>query len=231
MVCMKTWTEYSANIEDYYEWISRNNSKLFGKLSVLSFNGIDFASNTDDFYQYCCKELYRSLQFPEKYNIYFIINEKMINIHSKVEHYKKCWKKIASEIDLSKFELGREVGYEFGNQFFYAGIAKTSILNMADVLKLVNARPGKCILFASKNNYFEKKCIDDKFVASYIAYNQYGDIDYSKCFEQCSLKHDLGIRYGTTFSESELALIFHSNDRYDLLNDDVIKVACSSNIV
>lgn len=231
MECMKTWTEYSANAEDYYEWISRNNSKFFEKLSVLSFNGSDFASNIDEFYQYCCKELYRSLQFPDKYNIYFIINERIINIHSKAEHYKKCWKKIASEINLNKFELGQEIGYEFGNQFFYAGIAKTSILNMADVLKLVNTRPRKCVLFASKNDYFEKKYVNDEFIESYIAYNRYGDIDYSKCFEQCSLNHDLGMRYGTTFSESELALIFNYNDRYGLLNDEVIKLACSRNIL
>jgi hypothetical protein len=225
---MKTWTEYSANIEDYYEWISSSNSKNFERLSVLSFNGTDIAQNNDDFYQYCCKELYTSLQFPEKYNVYFIINERMINIHSKVEHYKKCWKKIASEVDLSKFELGHEIGYEFANHFFYAGIAKTSISNMPDVLRLVNTRPNKCVLFASKNNYFAEQYINDKFIKSYIAYNQFGNIDHSKCFEQCSRNHDLGIRYGTSFLESELALIFNFNDRHGLLNYDVIKSAVSN---
>lgn len=227
-MCMRTWTEYSANIEDYYEWISCNNSKYFAGLSVLSFNGSDFTSNIDEFYRYCNRELYRSLQFPEKYNIYFIINVRIINKHSKVEHYKKCWKKIASEVDISKFELGQEIGYEFADQFFYAGIAKTSIANIVDVLKLVHVRSGKCVLFASKNNYFANGNINDKFLESYIGYNQYGDIDYSKCFEQCSRNHDLGIRYGTTFTEAELALIFNCNDRCDILNDDAIKSVCSN---
>lgn len=114
---MKTWTEYSACIEDYYEWISRN-ANGFEKMSVLSFNGSRIAaSNIDEFYKYCCKELYRTLKHPEQFNIYIIVNEKVINTNSKVEHYKKCWKKVASKFDVSQFELGQEVWYEYGENF------------------------------------------------------------------------------------------------------------------
>lgn len=113
---MKTWTEYSASIA---------------------------ASNIDEFYKYCCKEFYRTLKHPDQYNIYIIVNERVLDAHSKVEHYKKCWKKIASKFDISKLELGQEVGYEYGENFIYAGIARTSLSNMVDILKIVNAKPGK----------------------------------------------------------------------------------------
>ena len=47
---MKTWTEYAACIEDYYEWIS-GNANGFEKMSVLSFNHSGIAaSNIDEFY-------------------------------------------------------------------------------------------------------------------------------------------------------------------------------------
>lgn len=216
---MKTWTEYSASIEDYYEWVSRSNNKVIKKMGVLSFNcsGID-ASNIDEFYQYCRKELYRTLKYPEKYNIYIIVNERIINGNSKVEHYKKCWKKVASKFDISKFELANEIGYEYGEHFFYAGIAKTSIANIIDVMKIANGKPNKCILFVSKGEYLKKSYMDSKFIESYIAYDQYGDIDYTKCFAQCSLNHDLGIRYGKDSTGAELAVIFNCYDVNELLN-------------
>lgn len=215
---MKTWIEYSSNIEDYYEWIPKENNLIFEKMSVFSLNASGIISNVDEFYQYCINELHRTLIYPENYNIYIIVNEKIKNANSKVEHYKKCWKRVSSEFDISKLELGQEVGYVYDGQFFYAGIAKTSILNMIDIMKIVNAKPNKCILFASKNNYLEKPYSDKNFIETYIAYNQYGDIDYSKCFAQCCLKHEIGIRYGTSYSEAELALIFNRYDRDIILN-------------
>ena len=216
---MKTWTEYSASIADYYEWVSRSNNKILQKMSVLSFNGSGIAaSNIDEFYKYCCKELYRTLKHPEQYNIYIIVNEKVINANSKVEHYKKCWKKVASKFDVSQFELGQEVGYEYGGHFFYAGIAKTSITNLVDILRIVNAKPNKCVLLASKEDYLEKSYMENEFIESYIAYDQYGNIDYSKCFIQCGFNHDLGIRYGKDSTGAELAVIFNCYDADELLN-------------
>lgn len=134
---------------------------------------------------------------------------------------KSAGKKVASKFDVSQFELGQEVGYEYGENFIYAGIAKTSLSNMVDILKIVNAKPNKCILFASKEDYLEKPYIVNEIFESYIAYDQYGDIDYTKCFVQCSLNHNLGIRYGTSFSEAEMALIFNRYDADELLNLDL----------
>lgn len=218
---MKTWIEYSANIADYYEWILKHNNIILKNMSVLSFNASSINSNISEFYQYSIKKLYMTLKYPSKYNIYIIVNEKVKNVNSRVEHYKKCWKKIACEFDISKLELGNEIGYEYKEQFFYAGIAKTSITNMIDVMKIVNAKPNKCILFASLNNYMDKSYIDSGFIESYIAYNRYGDIDYSKCFIQCSINHDIGLRYGTNYSEAELALVFNRYD-YNLLLNSVV---------
>ena len=118
----------------------------------------------------------------------------------------------------------------YNEHLFYAGIAKTSITNMMDIMKIVNAKQNKCILFASKNDYLNGSYLDGKFIETYIAYNQYGDIDYTKCFEQCCLRHDIGIRYGTSFSEAELALVFNSYDRDTIINSKMVGCEEISNL-
>lgn len=61
-----------------------------------------------------------------------------------------------------------------------------------------------------------RKLLPNLILESYIAYDQYGNIDYSRCFIQCGLNHDLGIRYGKDSTGAELAVIFNCYDADEL---------------
>ena len=215
---MKTWIEYSTDIGKYYQWISTESKKRLESVNILSFNAKEINIETDEFYKYCFMELSKTLINPEKYSIYMILNIKLNNTNSRVEHYKKCWKRFSEEIDLSKLELGQEIGYTYNENYYYSGIAKTSFDNILEVIKIVNTRPNKCIVFASRNDYFKEEGKNENFMKDYIEYNRYGDIVYTKCFEQCSVKQDISIRYGISGDEAEVALIFNEHDQDNIIN-------------
>lgn len=215
---MRTWTEYCENVGAYYDWISHENKNLFKNLCVLSFNASGIESRWDEFYQYCAKQIFHLLKEPERYSVYVIASEKIKDKNSKVEHYKKCWKKLSSNYDISKFELGEEILYTNNDESFYAGIARTSLHNLIDALRIVNAKGNKYIIFISKNDASKQFYMSVDHMKKYMVYNQYGDVDYSNCFLQSCLVGDISVRYGTSFTEVELALIFNRYDYSTIIN-------------
>lgn len=88
--------------------------------------------------------------------IYLIATEKVQNKDSKVEHYKKYWKKVSDSFDIHGFELGLEMEHEYKENYYYSGIAKTTLNNLDDLLKILEFKGGKICNFYEQKRLFSR---------------------------------------------------------------------------
>ena len=209
--------EYCKNVREYYEWIPKEGGE-FNNLRVLSLNASGIECNMDEFCQYCIDTLYKILKKPEEYVFYFIVYVKIRNKNSKMERYKKCWKSIADKVNIKNLKLGEERAYIRNNDIFYVGIAKGEVKNLHNIIEIAHEKNKKCILFASKNNYDNFFDTEDDFIEKNMTFDRYGDIEYDKCISYFCSKREICVRYGTSFSEAELALIFRSEEFENIFN-------------
>lgn len=206
---MKIWKEYSEKICNYYEWIGNDRLE---NLVVMSYNISGIAHCKEEFWQYCKNELSKDLLFPNSIYVYMIANEKINNKNSKVECYKKCWKKIADLFDINGFELGLEIEHKYNENQYYSGIAKTTLNNLENLLKILEFKGKKYVIFMSRRDYFQDINDMKKLILNYALFDKYGDIDYYNIFHLCNNNDDIICRYGVDSIGAEFAMIINKDN-------------------
>lgn len=205
---MKKWKEYCKSISDYYEWTIGNG---LDNLVVISYNASEMSLDKEKFEAYCKKELLKDLSRPDSIYVYLIATEKVKDINSKVEHYKKCWKKVSDSFDMQGFELGLEIGHEYNGNYYYSGIAKTTLDSLENLLKMLEVKAKKYVTFMSKKDYFQDISDIKNLILSYVLFDEYEDIDFTNIFHQCQYNHDIACRYGVDSIGAEFALIIRKD--------------------
>lgn len=213
---MKKWKEYCDNISSYYEWIEDDE---LHNLVVISYNILEINYNKQKFWQYCKNELLNDLLMSDSIYLYLIAVEKMKNKNSKVEHYKKCWKKVSDLFPIQMFELGLEVEYKYNGNYYYLGIAKTTLNHLEDLLKILEMKSKKYVTFMSKTDYFQDSSDINKLILKYVLLDVQEDINYHNLFYLCKNNDDIVCRYGVDSIGAEFALIM----KKDKVNDYMSK--------
>lgn len=215
---MKMWKEYCENVKDYYEFVKNDSLKL-DDMVVFSYNVSGINYNREKFWDYCKNELLYDLLMPDSMYIYLIATEKIKNYNSKIEHYKKCWKKIEDSFDIQGFELGLEIEHEYNGNYYYSGIAKTNLYNIEKLLKILDFKRNKYITIMSKQDYFDD--IDDirKKILDYVSFDKYENVDYSNSFWLCKKNQDIVCRYGVDSISAEFSLIMSKTDMNNYISN------------
>lgn len=216
---MKRWKEYCESISNYYEWIA---GKVIDNLAVISYNTSEINYNKEKFWEYCKNELLNDLSVPDSIYIYLIATEKVKNKNSKVEHYKKCWKKVSDSFDIQGFELGLEIEHEYNGDYYYSGIAKTTLNNLEYLLKILEFKGKKYVTFMSKTDYFQDISDIRKLILNYVLFDEYEDIDYPNIFYLCKNNHDIACRYGVDSIGAEFALIIRKDEVNAYMSNEFI---------
>ena len=87
---MKKWVEKSNNLSEYYGWYPNETNM---DINLISYNITDVNLDKEVFFDYCSQQVKRNMIMGKELYIYLVAIEKVQNINSKVERYKRCWKK------------------------------------------------------------------------------------------------------------------------------------------
>lgn len=209
---MKKWREYSEKLSEYYGWVTLSLEKEWDA-NLISYNATGIDLNKDEFFEYCLQQIQEEIVLYNSMYIYLIVLEEVMNPNSKVERYKKCWKRISASTKIDYLQLGEEIEYFNNDKLYYISIARTQICNLDKVLRLVDLKKQYRYLFVSHNDYFEKIEKNDMKLDDFIALNCFDEIDYPQVVEKCISNHDLACCYGNDSTGIELALIFNIDDK------------------
>lgn len=141
---MDSWKEYNNgvlnNIIYFYNGYRTNNPVEINNIQdlfVMSYVAEGIIEKAG-FCKFCQKEIL--LDILDSGKMYMIAVEQLKNPNSRIEKYKKCWKKISERHDISGMELSEELRYQMGGKVFYAGIAKSSLTNIISMLKIIDRK-------------------------------------------------------------------------------------------
>ena len=216
---MKKWREYSENLSEYYGWYPKERKNTMDT-NLISYNVTSAIIDKEEFFNYCLQQIKKDIVRDENIYVYLVVAEEVRNPNSKVERYKKCWKKLSDSFVLDFMQLSEEIEYSLNDKLYYIAIAKTDILNLNKVLKIIDARRNKYFMFISNKDYLKE--IEDNHIAisDFIVLNSFGEIDYLKVIEKCSKNHDLACCYGLDSTGAELALIFNTQDKWKYFSNN-----------
>lgn len=213
---MDNWKEYNNgvlnNILYFYNSYRTNNSVEINNIQdlfVMSYvaeNVIEKAG----FWKFCQKEIL--LDILDSGKMYMIAVEQLKNPNSRIENYKKCWKKISERHDISGMELSEELRYQMGEKVFYAGIAKSSLTNIISMLKIMCEYGNKYFFFISDKDYFSQYQKIDKLIIPYLHFDKFYDIDNINAINICTKNHDIACHYGWDSTGIELDFIMNIED-------------------
>lgn len=206
---MKKWVEKSNNLSEYYGWYPNETNM---DINLISYNITDVNLDKEVFFDYCSQQVKRNMIMGKELYIYLVAIEKVQNINSKVERYKRCWKKIANNFDLKFLELSREEEYFFNGGMYYAAIAKTNIFQLNKVLKIIDVKKNYS-MFISHMNYLQEIEENNVSVSDFVFLNSLDEIDKVKMIEICCKNHDVACYYGIDSLGAELALIYNIHDK------------------
>lgn len=208
---MKKWREYNGKISEYYGWATKELEKEWDA-SIISYNASGISLNKDEFFEFCTLQIQKEIGLCDALHVYLIVLEEVDNPNSKVERYKKCWKKISESAEIDYLLLGKEIEFCNNNKLYYASIARTQVQHLDRVLRLIDMKKQYRYLFLSPNDYLEKIDRNTMHLADYIPLNQFDEIDYPKVIGNCISNHDLACCYGSDSTGIELAIIFKKAD-------------------
>ena len=216
---MKKWREYSENLSEYYGWYPKERKNTMDT-NLISYNVTSAIIDKEEFFNYCLQQIKKDIVRDENIYVYLVVAEEVRNPNSKVERYKKFWKKLSNFFTLDFMQLSEEIEYLLNDMLYYIAIAKTDILNLNKVLKIIDARRNKYFMFISNKDYLKE--IEDNHIAisDFIVLNSFGEIDYLKVIEKCSKNHDLACCYGLDSTGAELALIFNTQDKWKYFSNN-----------
>ena len=214
---MKTWKEYENNIFNYFQYFKEENSaeddEKLPKMSVISYNAsmILDINDRNKFVFESSKEvshIFSENNDLKQYKFYLLANKEVINKNSKVENYLKIWKEIKRKYDIEEFILGPEVKIELNNVDLFSSIAEVPINYLYKAIEIISNYPSMYTLFISKHH----NIMTDGYIKNMVKVvmnNSFIEINYFQLCKMCCDKGDIAIRYGTTFEEAEIALIYN----------------------
>lgn len=206
---MKKWIENSDNLSEYYGWYP---IEKIANINLISYNFTDANLDKEEFFVYCLQQVKKDMIMSKELYIYLVAIEEVQNPNSKVERYKKCWRKISTNFDLEFLELSKEDEYYLNGMMYYAAIARTNIFNLHKVLKIIDAKK-KYSMFISRMDYLQEIEENKIYVSDFVFLNSFDEIDKVKLIEICSKNHDLACCYGVDSLGAELAIIYNTHDR------------------
>ncbi len=210
---MKDWIE-EKNIYDYYSWLKNCADGTLSDCFVKGYNAIHI-SDYSEFIVKCISWISSEIPDTDKSFFYLICNEEVMDIKSRVERYKKCWKKISDKFDIDKFELGDEFEIEKAGKLYYSGIARFKSDSLDEVLRLLKVKQRKYLMFFSNKNYMETNEIQKKIIDELVLFDYELKLDYANFFKKCVKEGNIPVRYGNVGDEAELALIISHNSDHD----------------
>ena len=202
---MKIWTE-TSNITEYYIWISQTASAQLKNNTVISIN----ASDITDISQFGikCREWFESRYSDiDQYSFYLICNEVVKDPKSRVEQYKKCWKKLSEIINIESFELGYEYLIETEGFQYYSGIARFALDEIGVALNIIDIRQRQFLLLMSKENLLGDAKQQEEIIRNLVRFDKHQYIDFEYFFEVCIKMGFVALRYGKVSGDAELAVI------------------------
>jgi len=215
---MRVWIENETDVTEYY-WLHEENK--YGKvedlsmIKVISINGDNLMSKEerDEFKQIASNKISELLLPMQQlnYKCNLICKRMVTDKKSKVQNYKKVWKNLKEEYDLSKFELGEEVLLEVKDYYNYCGIAQTDLENIGIAIDMVIKNPIRHALFIS----MRKGILSEKetYKLSNIAFNQKNrdiTVDNAELSAFLCAQGDIIVRWGDGSAEAEIDLVFNS---------------------
>ncbi|WFR55922.1 hypothetical protein QA584_20200 [Anaerocolumna sp. AGMB13025] len=212
---MKIWNEYSEDVFSYFEYFNNersNYNEIMHTMHVYSINSkyIQNIEEKKEFLHRSAEEIGRIYlnNCSNNRKIYLSVVQKIDNPNSQVDKYYKIWKKINKSFDIKDFGLGQEITFEDESDIFYFGVAEVPINNLELALDIVASNPERITIFLSKNIDIENHNSVNDIMQSIV---RKGKIDYFKLCISCYMNQGIVIRYGTSFEESEFALIHDPN--------------------
>lgn len=214
---MGNWKEYNNgvlnNILCFYNSYRTNNSVEINNIQdmfVMSYVAEGIIEKAG-FWHFCQKEIL--LDILDSGKMYMIAVEQLKNPNSRIENYKKCWKKISERHDMSGMELSEELRYQVGGKVFYAGIAKSSLTNIISMLKIMCEYRNKYFFFISDKDYFNQYEKIDELILPFLSFDKFNNIDNINAINICSENHDISCRYGWDSTGIELDFIMNIDDK------------------
>lgn len=187
---MNIWKEYNNGVLNnmlyFYNCYRTNNPVDINNIKdlfVMSYVAEGIIEK-EEFFRFCQEEILSDIS--DRKNIYMIAVEKIKKSNSKIENYKKCWKKVSEKYDISGMQLSEEFRYQKGEKIFYAGMAKGELSNISSMLKIMVEQSNKYIFFISDKNYFDQYSKIDEFIMPYLRFDKFCDINNIK--EDCNIK-------------------------------------------
>lgn len=216
---MKIWKEYEPDVFKYFDYFNKEkidrNINEFPKMSVFSVNasGIYGYDNKKEFIERVSGEIEYFCNkngLLDNYKFYLFVNIEVINKNSRVENYMKAWKKISKKVNIEGFILGEETIMEVGNLSFFSGIAEIPIEYLSKAIEIVSLNPERHTIFMSKSKEILSGQYNQKlFNIGFNNNNSFNNLNYFLLSLKCCKDGDIAIRYGTSFTEAELALIYN----------------------
>lgn len=212
---MEIRTEYEKNFFDYFRIYKDKEcvqySKDIPKMSVISMNayGIGGKIDKEEFLSIVFQgisNIFRHNNSLMEYKMYLFVNYEMKNPYSKVENYKKIWGQIERKFNIKGFILGEELKMQKGCKYVFSSIAEVPLLYLNESINIISTNPSQCTLFMGKTDgKLSRRSIEEMFTVM----KDDIEIDYYKLSSMCCKKGDIVLRYGTSFEEAELALIYN----------------------
>lgn len=202
---MKIWTEEGC-INEYYHWIDQKASTELRNSTVVSINASEIA-DVNSFADICKKWLMDTYSDINRYSFYLICNVAVKNTKSRVERYKKCWKKLSETSKIDSFELGEEYKMEFEGQLYYSGIARFAFADFDKALSIIDLRQRQFLIFMSKEDFLKDIEHQKLIIDNLVHFDKHQHIDFEIFFEGCIKMNTVAFRYGNVNGEAELAVI------------------------
>lgn len=221
------------DIFQLFDWFNRlEYSKISVspiELSALSIYGtanINFEDKTD-FLKKCSeiiKEIFNDLFTKFDYKLYLFVAIEVESPISKIAHYKKVWKGLSKEWDLSGFEFGPEMLVNINDKYHYVGLARFEIENLFTALEIQHNNIIKNFTFASyRDNFLSEEALESLYDNAFRKLNKLTtfhfpeeSVDYFKLFAHYCTNQDVIFRIGDSAEDIELDAIF-SESLYDEL--------------
>ncbi|MBU3174698.1 hypothetical protein LL033_23480 [Clostridium estertheticum] len=217
---MKIWNEYEVNVFNYFEYfndeVDRRSNSILPDMSVISINASGMWGKDDKlkFINLSSRQinsLFGTNNLLEDYKFYIVVSKKIKDINSKVEFYKKIWKDIRKKWGIENFNLGVEIKVEAEGVSFFTSIAEFSIDNLSLALEIVSANPKlNTIIISKANDILTEKYTEKLFHTLFNSEAQDSkEIDYYSFCAQCCNEGDIAVRWGTSFEDAEVAMIYN----------------------
>lgn len=210
--------EYIENALRDSEWfINQKRRRMDTTDSIVSIKDftIDRIMDADEMtcaIQEVSKNLMLELEgLDEEWNIYLMINKRIINPKSKVENYLKLWKTVKSKYDFGDEPFfGQEIKMVCHEDEYFSGFVKMPIKNLPLAMAIVAKDPCKNIIIISSNDKYLLASETEKMFIQAFEYDSVKFIraDYYRLSLELPRKGDMLIRWLDFGEMVEIGLVY-----------------------